>query len=397
MSDTTNYNFPLYDSTDKPNLRDQYNGAITMIDTELTNQNAAIENTYTKTEVDTKLEGYYTEGEVDGKLGNYYTKTESDDKYEPMAVDQTELVVCGDSIMYGTGQTTSLGSRIATALGLTLHNYAVNQAGFTFPGTSGSDTILEQLTKAKGAVDVTKVKYVVIAAGVNDSSSTEAAHLPNATKAAAQTALQYAVTNFPHSEVHFIPMLVANTPMMPWQNNNLSGSITTVTKAQWYAALCQAANSVAGVHLIEGGYAVTYGETSMTSDNIHPNDNGSDEMSKYISNAIVNKGSIFPVKSALIDISGVATSNPQSFAYAETHNGMVYISFALKTSKQLGSNTNIFKVPAWARPQSQKYVGLGATEMGYISVGSSGLNTAPGVNLNADSFICGYETHMMGF
>lgn len=397
MSETSNYNFPLYDSTDKPNLRDQYNGAITMIDTELTNQNAAIENTYTKTEVDTKLEGYYTEGEVDEKLDDYYNKSESDGKYEPLAVAQTELVVCGDSIMYGTGQTTSLGSRIASALGLTLHNYAVNQAGFTFPGTSASDTILEQLTKAKGAVDVAKVKYVVIAAGINDSSSTEAAHLPNATKAAAQTALQYAVTNFPHSEVHFIPMLVANTPMMSWQNNNTSGSITTATKAQWYAALCQAANSVAGVHLIEGGYAVTYGESSMTSDNIHPNDKGSDEMAKYISNAIANKGDIFPVKSAVIDISAVATTNAQSFAYAETHNGMVYIAFALKTSKQLGSNVEIFNVPAWAVPQSQKYVALDVSNMGYISVGGKGLNTAPSVTINANSFICGYETHMMGF
>ena len=35
MSETTNYKFPLYDSTDKPNLRDQYNGAINMIDTKL--------------------------------------------------------------------------------------------------------------------------------------------------------------------------------------------------------------------------------------------------------------------------------------------------------------------------------------------------------------------------
>lgn len=35
MSETTNYKFPLYDSTDKPNLRDQYNGAINMIDAKL--------------------------------------------------------------------------------------------------------------------------------------------------------------------------------------------------------------------------------------------------------------------------------------------------------------------------------------------------------------------------
>lgn len=396
MSKTSNYNFPLYDSTDKPNLRDQYNGAINMIDTELTNQKAAIENTYTKSEVDTKLEGYYTEGEVDEKLGNYYTKGESDGKYEPLAVDQTELVVCGDSIMYGTGQTTSLGSRIATALGLTLHNYAVNQAGFTFPGTTGSDTILEQLTKAKGAVNTDLVKYVVIAAGINDSSSTEASHLPNATKAAAQTALQYAVTNFPKSKIIFIPMLVANTPMISWKSDNPSGSTTTSDKILWYTALCQASASVAGVQLVEGGYAVTYGESSMTRDGIHPNDNGSDEMSKYIAKAIATGGNIYPVKSALCDISDITVANSPTIANVNTYNGIVEVSFAFKTSKSLSFNTHVFNLPDWAVPQGQVFITASNNAMFYVSAGGKSVNSASATAIPENSFVCGFTTYMMG-
>lgn len=396
MSETTNYKFPLYDSTDKPNLRDQYNGAITMIDNELTNQSAAIENTYTKTEVDSKLEGYYTEGEVDSKFGNYYTKSESDERYEPAIVSQTELVVCGDSIMYGTGQTTSLAARIANALGLTLHNYAVNQAGFTFPGTSGNSTILEQLTQAKGAVDTDLVKYVVIAAGINDSASTEAAHLPNATKAAAQTALSYAVTNFPKSKIIFIPMLVANTPLISWSSDNATGATTTNDKLLWYTALCQAAAAVSGVQLVEGGYAVTYGEDSMTSDNIHPNDNGSDEMSKYITKAITTGGNIFPVKSALCDISEFATTNSPTFANVNTYNGIIEISFAFKTSKELTFNTHVIDLPGWAVPPAQTFICAANNAMFYVSAGGSSVNSASATPIPANSFVCGYTTYMIG-
>lgn len=42
MAVTTNYNLPLYESEDKPNLRDQYNGAINMIDNLLLTANSEI-------------------------------------------------------------------------------------------------------------------------------------------------------------------------------------------------------------------------------------------------------------------------------------------------------------------------------------------------------------------
>lgn len=42
MAVTTNYNLPLYESEDKPNLRDQYNGAINMIDGLLLTANSEI-------------------------------------------------------------------------------------------------------------------------------------------------------------------------------------------------------------------------------------------------------------------------------------------------------------------------------------------------------------------
>ena len=42
MSKTANYKLPLYDSEDKPNLRDQYNGAINTIDGLLLTVNSEI-------------------------------------------------------------------------------------------------------------------------------------------------------------------------------------------------------------------------------------------------------------------------------------------------------------------------------------------------------------------
>lgn len=70
MSETTNYQFPLYDSTDKPNLRDQYNGAINMIDAKLNEIEQSVSTiTASLTELETEF-SKITEGTTYNDLKN---------------------------------------------------------------------------------------------------------------------------------------------------------------------------------------------------------------------------------------------------------------------------------------------------------------------------------------
>lgn len=70
MSETTNYKFPLYDSTDKPNLRDQYNGAINMIDEKLNEIEQSVTTiNATLTEIETTI-SKITEGSTYNDIKN---------------------------------------------------------------------------------------------------------------------------------------------------------------------------------------------------------------------------------------------------------------------------------------------------------------------------------------
>lgn len=79
---------------------------------------------------------------------------------------QTEFVVFGDSWSDLSVPDSIWSTKVATALGLNLHNYAVNGAGFVSPTTNLISTQIN--TFINSSVDKTKVKYIVLLGGIND-------------------------------------------------------------------------------------------------------------------------------------------------------------------------------------------------------------------------------------
>lgn len=241
---TPNFNLDLYESTDKPNLRDQYNGAMNKIDGQLVTQQTSINNAVTTAnkalelsngqqetvdELNTRVEAAETSiTGLSGKVGTLETTTAdnttkiasetSTRQTEVSALNTrvtaledksdtdialTDIVFIGDS--YGTGyQPTggALANNIPTvcaeALGLTLHSFCANAAGYiTIGDNSKSFGILENdaATDATSKAYADKVKFVVFVGGRNDSTTT------SGFKSTAESVLTQAQKDFPNAQV----------------------------------------------------------------------------------------------------------------------------------------------------------------------------------------------------
>lgn len=241
---TPNFNLDLYESTDKPNLRDQYNGAMNKIDGLLVTQQTSINNAVTTANkalelsdgqkeavnaLDTRMEAAETSLTA---LGGRVSSTEAgvSENTSAIATEKTtrtqevsalttrvsaleksagdnaaltDIVVIGDS--YGTGFQPSSGALsnsiptvMAKALGLKLHSFCANAAGYITIGDNGkSFSILENdaKTDADSASYTDKVKFVVFIGGRNDSTTT------SGFKSTAETVLTQAQKDFPRAQV----------------------------------------------------------------------------------------------------------------------------------------------------------------------------------------------------
>lgn len=78
-----------------------------------------------------------------------------------------KLVVFGDSWSDSNVTDSIWSARVSNVLNLTLHNYAVNGAGFVHPSNNLINTQVTTFIN-DSTVDKTKVKYVVIMGGIND-------------------------------------------------------------------------------------------------------------------------------------------------------------------------------------------------------------------------------------
>lgn len=78
----------------------------------------------------------------------------------------TEFVVFGDSWSDLSVPDSIWSTKVATALNLNLHNYAINSAGFVKPSTNLISTQIDTFINSN--VDKTKVKYIVLLGGIND-------------------------------------------------------------------------------------------------------------------------------------------------------------------------------------------------------------------------------------
>lgn len=207
---------------------------------------------------------------VNGKadLSNVYTRQQADDKFAPNTDSQNTLVAIGDSYFEGARTTApATDSMVVVAsqmLGLTCSNFAVGGSGFI----TGTSTFSKQLDTANAQVeDKTKVKYVVIGGGRNDSWDT-------LTESDVKTTLQKAVTLFPYSKIVFIPLMWDNT--WPTWHEGIK-----------YGKMVAGGRGVPQVSVIYD--APTWGlfrKSDMT--DIHPNTPGSRIYAQYIASACVN-------------------------------------------------------------------------------------------------------------
>lgn len=236
MSETTNYQFPLYDSGDKPNLRDQYNGAINMIDTMFKQANdktdanssaieqlqtdvagkaptmhASCEKTYglgtTTNYGHVKLTD--TVGNLDASSGTAATQACVAAMIN-QSIDTRDMnvVVVGDSYVQDPG-TVFTGFQTAFP-DVTWHNYGDSGSGYTLAGKGGRN-FTQQVQNAHTALgaDAAKVTHIFIIGGRNDCGGQLSPNTPNSESltTAASTCMSTATTLFPNAKVCVVPCL----------------------------------------------------------------------------------------------------------------------------------------------------------------------------------------------
>ena len=300
MSETTNYQLPLYDSEDKPNLRDQYNGAVNMIDTLLKQisdsnetQQGVLETlqgsvTNLNNEMASKAPTNHASNSNRYGLGSDidygHVKLTSDfnsptpgaaiasDMLPRIMRQSRNVLFCGDSYsveydsvdqFYGIGH--YLQSVYATAWNVT----NVSVAGTGFVSANGSSTF-PTMINGSTAVDI---DTVIIAGGINDMSNTETAIYNGAV-----SCINNAHAKWPGCEVFIIPMLY--TWLLP--TIDLRRVVWSVKRA------CMDA----GATCIEGAWSWGLGHQSdwyIGPSSVHPNSTGAEAMARRIHNCVENK------------------------------------------------------------------------------------------------------------
>ena len=200
---TPNRRYPLYTDSDKPNLRDQYNGAIREIDTDMAQalsdssavaaslgagfdaqhtvrmaldnkvssealQAEATARTQADTALETSIQAEATaRTQADTALGARITALES----------KWHMIAIGDSythVGYGLTAAQMWWNKFAEEMHVTPHVYAANGRGFV-SGLSDNTDFNSQLTNAINdtAFDNNKVAYVCVLGAINDSYQTD--------------------------------------------------------------------------------------------------------------------------------------------------------------------------------------------------------------------------------
>lgn len=321
---TTNFNLEKYQTGDAANLTDQYNASMDIIDDNLykinTNANTAggkatqaletaqnnnknltalgVTDTKTATQLKNKIDTTAinlaattktANNAVDNlnalgadtvknatnlknRINDTYTKNESDNRYVQIPVTQDTLIAIGDSYFEGfrtnNPATDSMIVKAAQKLRLKCNNYAVGGSGF-ITGT----TFLQQLQQANSATtDKTKIKYVVIGGGRNDTYN-------KLKENDVTTALTYAKTNFPYSKIVFIPMMFDNT----WPTHD---------DGQKYGVMCAGGRNANVLTVKDAPSWGLYYASGMI--DIHPNTEGSEIYAQYIATAIQTNATAMP-------------------------------------------------------------------------------------------------------
>lgn len=405
MSETTNYQFPLYDSGDKPNLRDQYNGAINMIDTMFKQANdktdansSAVEQL--QTDVAGKAPTMHASSGTTYGLGtttNYGHVKLTDEAGSAGASSGTaatqacvaaminqsidtrdmNVVVIGDSYVQDPG-TVFTGFQTAFP-DVTWHNYGDSGSGYTLAGKGGRN-FTQQVQNAYSALDddAASITHVFIIGGRNDCGGQTSPTTPNSEslKTAASTCMSTATTLFPNAKVCVIPCLY------DWKLPNSNILITencirnaALTQNVWCAYNCWSLGiGQMGTMYIGGS-------------DIHPNATGGEYMARAIMNAVMHDApNMMRCYSATIGSSMFAILNEKGLHL----NGIINVN---------GNNNPIKRdsLPEWLKPSASDDADVSTT---WYTDGSTfynryGINTYPAFDQNnptvASAFYFGHE------
>lgn len=302
MSETTNYHFPLYDSTDKPNLRDQYNGAINMIDEKLNTQELNVTTAMNDIkQLQTGLDNANTaiagkaptnhasedvtygvgtatayghvkladSGSTGATGGTAATPKMVNDSIEA-ATAPGKLLCIGDSYAVMEPGQTSWPVFVKEYAGFSDYTkYGEGGSGFVTPGISGH-TFTQLAQQAIQEIE-DKLDYtcVIVAGGRNDTMTTGYNTYYQAVRTIAGT-LKTAFTN---ARIIIVPMLWDNKRDYSYHLHRLAG------------AAIDAANSI-GCESVNWAWTWGLGITDAYDGLIHPLTKGGQIIGSYIASAI---------------------------------------------------------------------------------------------------------------
>ena len=309
---TPNYNLDLYDSTDKPNLRDQYNGAMNKLDTLLETQqqnintaminaNQALENSTAQAQEISELQtGLGTantnitslQGDMTTAKSNIQTlqtdMTEAQGNIETLQSDVTQdksdiaelqakvgtlatagvqdFVAIGDSYLEGysaSGSHTGWGQVIAQKTGK--NGYIYSQGGIGFDANA-----LTQLTNAMEAHPDIPMGFIVL--GINNRTTTY-----NSIVSGAQ-ALFNKMVEYPNTHFYMFPCVAAGP--------NVGSNLLNVEKAV-FEALSNISNP-GNISVFSGCYTwlIDHADWYDTADNLHPTQAGQNAIASSIIDAV---------------------------------------------------------------------------------------------------------------
>lgn len=314
--------------------------------------------------------------ELDAKIGTKADRAEFAGK---------TLITIGDSIMFGTGTsdpaTQSVYAQIADMLGMTVYNYAENNAGFT---TNGSGThkanYLKQLTAAHA--EHPDADVIVISGGCNDAT------VDTDVYTAAVTAFKYAHDNFPNAKVFAAPFQYGACQGNDTIANGNSGRNIKVINNISRAAL--ATNTC----LINHCWEMMVGQSRLLSDAIHPNAEGAKIQAAKIVMGMLG----YDYRPTYYDLPTPGANINRNEFTAYCIDGIVTVQGTCKTTGAIGAFTPIMTLPDYAnRGTSRALGGMIGGSWNYIGVYHTGKNitTPAAINTDTDVYI-GQETYPLG-
>ena len=270
------------------------------------------------------------------------------------------MVVIGDSFSTTTYNpaATAWYTIVAKRLGLTVHNYAKDSAGYVHAGVGGRNFSLEvDDAIADSSFDNDGVEYVFVYGGLNDMNTTDI----NGVNAAALSLFEKIATNFPNAQIVCCGINTWNSGF--WVN----GSKTTGN--YWYELKSYCREK--GVIFVNTSYWLLNNSNSFyDGGNGHPNEAGNKVFATNLLTAMF--GSAGSVSNDVYQLSSTATTGSGSLTLY-SNNAVLKIQGSATTS----GGTAVFPIPKHA---------LASFQMGNTIVGVAGDSTVCWINRDTNNF-----------